>query len=300
MRARPRISTEATLVAVLAATLGWAQSPPRPKTPEVLVPGSRGSKPAKPPKQSGLQVARLVILGTGVEKAEEGGVFKSVNDGERLRTGERVRTGPGALARIQLPWMALTLGAESALFIPPSTILSAVLEAGRAELQAEGDDLLKLRTPEAEVRGRGHVVVRRTGTTTLVMAMTGAFRVETTKGLVLSVAQGQGVLAPAQGSPDGPNDLPAPPASVYPGEDPVYLKRGAEVALRFTSPYKRHHVQVMAFDGGEIVVDRDVGVSPQSLRVPWLGTWRVRLSSVDERGLEGAPAVTGYVVVVDQ
>ena len=74
---------------------------------------------------------------------------------------------------------------------------------------AEGDDLLKLRTPETEVRGRGHVVVRRTGTTTLVMAMAGAFRVETTKGLVLSVAQGQGVVAPAEGSPDGPNDLPA-------------------------------------------------------------------------------------------
>ena len=294
------IDTGAVVVALFAAALGWAQDMPRPKTPEVMPPGARGQKAVKPPKQSGLQVARLVILGTGVEKAEEGGVFKSVSDGERLRTGERVRTGPGALARVQLPWMALTLGAESALFIPPSTILSAVLEDGRAELQAEGDDLLKLRTPEAEVRGRGHVVVRRTGSTTLVMAMTGAFRVETTKGLVLSVAQGQGVLAPAQGSPDGPNDLPGPPEGVFPGDDPVYVKRGAEVALRFTSPHKRHHVQVMAFDGGEIVVDKDLGVSPQTLRVPWLGTWRVRLSSVDERGLEGAPAVTGYLVVVDQ
>lgn len=288
------------MAALFAATLGSAQDkPPRPKRPDVLPPGS-GTKATKPPKQAGLQVARLVIFGTGVEKAEGTGAFKGVSDGERLRTGERVRTGPGALARMQLPWMALTLGAESALFIPPSTILSAVLEDGRAELSAEGDDLLKLRTPETEVRGRGHVVVRRTGTTTLVMAVAGAFRVETTKGLVLSVAQGQGVVAPAVGSPDGPNDLPPPPQSVFPGADPVYLKRGGEVPLRFTSPYKRHHVQVRAFDGGEIVVDRDVGVSPQKLRVPWLGTWQVRLSSVDELGLEGTPAVTGYVVVVDE
>jgi hypothetical protein len=281
---------------ILAAALGSAQTPPRPKAPEVVLPGS--STP-KAPKQSGVQVARLVILGAGVEKAAEGGVFKSVGDGERLHTGERLRTGPGALARMQLPWMALTLGAESVLFIPPSTILSAVLEAGRAELSAEGDDLLKLRTPEAEVRGRGRLVVRRTGTTTLVMAMAGAFRVET-KALVLSVAQGQGVVAPAAGSPDGPNNLPDPPTEVYPGEDPVFVKRGAVVALRFTSPYKRHHVQVVAFDGAEIVVDRDVGLSPQTLRVPWLGTWRVRVSSVDDRGLEGPPAVTGYLVVVDE
>jgi hypothetical protein len=72
------------------------------------------------------------------------------------------------------------------------------------------------------------------------------------------------------------------------------------VALHFTSEAQKHHLQVLAFDGTDIVVDRDVGLSPQKLRVPWLGTWRVRLSSVDPRGLEGPSAATGYVVVVEE
>ena len=196
--------------------------------------------------------------------------------------------------------MALTLGAESTLFVPPTHILGAVLEDGRAELYAEGNDLLKVRTPEGEVRGRGRLIVRRMGTTTLVMGLAGAFRFEGKGGVVLPFPQGQGVVALADGTLDGPNDLPPPPTAVFPGNDPVYVERGQDVPLRFTSTFKRHHVQVLAFDGDDIVVDRDVGLSPDTLRVPWPGTWRVRLSSVDERGLEGPAASTGYIVVVEE
>lgn len=267
-----------------------------PKPPEVLPPGSR----VKKPKESRLPVARLTILGQGVERADETAVFKPVKDGDRLRTGDRVRTGPGALARMQLPWMALTLGAESLLFVPPTAILAAVLENGRAELYAEGNDLLKISTPEGEVRGRGRLVVRRNGTTTLVMAMAGAFRFEGKGGVILPVAQGQGLVATTDGQLDGPAELPPAPTAVWPGDDPVYLKRDQEVTMRFTSSARKHHLQVLAFDGNDIVVDRDIGLSPQAFRVPWLGTWRVRLSSVDERNLEGPASSTGYLVVVEE
>jgi hypothetical protein len=245
-------------------------------------------------------VARLTILGQGVERADETDVFKPVKDGDTLRTGDRLRTGPGALARMQLPWMALTLGASSTLHIPPNAILGAVLQDGRAELYAEGNDLLKIRTPEGEVRGRGRLVVRRTGNTTLVMGLAGAFRFEGRGGVVLPVSQGEGLVASADGTLDGPNDLPPAPAGVFPGDDPVYVKQGQEAAVRFESRYARHHLQVLGFDSGEIVVDRDIGASPQTLRVPWIGTWRVRVASVDERGLEGPAASTGYVVVVEE
>jgi hypothetical protein len=282
---------------VLALLLQAPAFPPSiraPRPPEVLPPTSRKAK------ESRLPVARLTILGLGVERADESGIFKPVKDGDRLRTGDRVRTGPGALARMQLPWMALTLGAESTLHIPPTAILAAVLEHGRAELYAEGNDVLKIRTPEGEVRGRGRLVVRREGTNTLVMAMAGAFRFEGKGGVILAVAQGQGLVAQGDGQLDGPTELPPPPTSVSPGDDPVYAKRDQDVALHFTSEAQKHHLQVLAFDGTDIVVDRDVGLSPQKLRVPWLGTWRVRLSSVDPRGLEGPSAATGYVVVVEE
>ena len=294
----PRLVPAALLLlaAVSAPAQAPVPAPARPRSPQVLPPGTA----VKKPKESRLPVARLTILGQGVERADESGVFKSVKDGDALRTGDRLRTGPGALARMQLPWMALTLGAESTLFVPPTAILGAVLQDGRAELYAEGNDLLKIRTPEGEVRGRGRLVVRRTGTTTFVMGLAGAFRFEGRGGVVLPLAQGEGLVATADGTLDGPNDLPPPPTGVHPGDDPVFVKQGQETSLRFRSTYARHHLQVLGFDSGEIVVDRDVALSPQTLRVPWIGTWRVRLSSVDERGLEGPSGATGYVVVVEE
>jgi hypothetical protein len=262
----------------------------------VLPPGSGTKKP----KESRLPVARLTILGQGVERADETGVFKVVKDGDTLRTGDRLRTGPAALARMELPWMALTLGAESTLFVPPSAILGAVLQDGRAELYAEGNDVLKIRTPEGEVRGRGRLVVRRSGTATYVMGMAGAFRFEGKGGVILPLAQGEGLVARADGGLDGPNELPPPPDGVYPGDDPVYVKQGQDATVRFLSPFARHHLQVLGFDSGEIVVDKDIDLSPQNFQLPWIGTWRVRLSSVDDRGLEGPSAATGYMVVVEE
>jgi hypothetical protein len=114
------------------------------------------------------------------------------------------------------------------------------------------------------------------------------------------VAQGQGLVAQGDGQLDGPVELPPPPAAVFPGDDPVYARRDQDVGLSFTSDARKHHLQVLAFDSTDIVVDRDIGLSPETLRVPWLGTWRLRLSSVDARGLEGASTATGYLVVVEE
>jgi hypothetical protein len=285
-------------VRLLALLLAAFFAPvPAAAQPRILPPRPKAAKPAD--LRPGIPVARLLILGSGVEKAAHGEPFRPVADGDRLRTGDRIRTGPGALARIQLPWMALTVGADSELLIPPSAILSAVLERGRAELAAEGNDLLKLRTPEGEIRGRGRLVVRRDGTATLVMGLAGAFRVEAA-GKVMAVPQGQGVIMRAGSPPEGPLDLPPPPTDVAPGEDPVYLKREGTLRVAFAATEPRHHLQVRALDGGEVVVDRDLGTPPHAVRVPWIGTWRVQVSSVDARGLEGPPSPPGYVVVVEE
>ena len=286
-----------------AATLGIGLTRAAPGQVTVLPPGPRAPKSAPAPKPSslpaGIPVATLVVLGSGVEKADVTGAWKTAGDGERLRTGERVRTGPAAVVRLELPWMALNLGSASELFVPPSPVLSAVLERGRAELFAEGTDLLKLRTPESEVRGRGRLVVRRERDTTLVMAMAGAFRVEGS-GKFVSLAQGQGLVVPAGAAPREPVDLPRPPDGVAPGADPVYVRQGQPLTVSFRSPRARHHLQVLAFEGAEIQVEGDVGASPQAVRIPWLGTYRLLVSSIDDRGLEGPPSAPGYAVVVEE
>jgi hypothetical protein len=36
------------------------------------------------------------------------------------------------------------------------------------------------------------------------------------------------------------------------------------------------------------------------MTIPWLGTYRWRVSSRDERGLEGVPSPFGYICVVEK
>jgi hypothetical protein len=49
-----------------------------------------------------------------------------------------------------------------------------------------------------------------------------------------------------------------------------------------------------------ILLERDVGASPQTIAIPWLGTFRWRVSARDARDLEGIPSAEGLVCVVDE
>jgi hypothetical protein len=61
-----------------------------------------------------------------------------------------------------------------------------------------------------------------------------------------------------------------------------------------------HHVQVLDFDSDQVLLARDTGPSPLSLRIPWLGTYRWRVSARDARGIEGLPSRPGYICVVEK
>lgn len=268
----------------------------------VLAGAATAAPAAKPGKAAGIPVATLVFAEKLVEKealASQG--WRKIREGERFRTGDRVRVGLEALARFEFPWMSLTAGPDTVLHIPAERILSAVLDEGRAELLAPGRQIVKVRTAAVEVRGEGRVVVRRNAQwgTVLVMAMEGSLRVEAA-GKTAVLATGEGTLV-RDGEPPGPAvKLGPPPDKLWPGADPIYVQKGQDLRLNWRSPGTAHHLQVLPIDSNDPLISRDVGASPYPLAIAWLGTYRWRVATRDERGFEGLPSAFGYICVVDR
>ncbi|HEY7514543.1 MAG TPA: hypothetical protein VIC87_08695 [Vicinamibacteria bacterium] len=260
-------------------------------------------KPAALPSAAGIAVAKLTYVDRVVERESipnpEGG-WRPLKEGDAVRTGDRLRTSPEAVARIQFPWMSVTAGPSTTLHIPASMILSTVLDEGRAEFEAGDREIMKVRTAEAEIRGAGRIVVRRSREKTLVMAMAlgGTFRVEA-KGDVTVLRQGEGTFVRDGKPPAPPVKIPDPPKVLHPGADPVYVRKGEPVVLKF-APSGPAYVQILPMHGPEVLIARDVASSPATLGIPWEGTYRWRVSSRNDQGFEGLPSEDGVVCVVDR
>jgi len=273
------------LVGVLLASMGPTTQR---KTPKVVV-------PSPPPR---VPVARVSSLGK-VEYAPPGGTWKVAPEGYRLQTGDRLRTGPDSLAHIAFPWMALRAGPNSIVAIPEGLVLSTVLELGRVELRADGGEIIKLQTSEAEIRGAGRIVVRREGSTTFVATLDGSFRLESA-GKTTFVKRGEGSIV-KEGLPASPaTQLPPAPAKLKPGQDAFYVRQGEPASLSWTSEASSHHLQVLPINSDEVVIEQDVKLPPQRVMIPWLGTFRWHVSSRDSRGLEGRPSEDGLICVVER
>ncbi len=256
--------------------------------------------PASPPSAAGIAVATLTYVDRMVERESIPNPlgWQPLKEGDAVRTGDRIRTSPESLARLQFPWMSVTAGPSTILHIPASMILSTVLDQGRAEFEAGSREIMKVRTAEAEIRGAGRIVVRRERDKTLVMAMAlnGTFRVEA-KGDVTVLQQGEGTLIRDGQPPSAPVKLPEAPKVVYPGEDPVYVRKGEPVALLFT-PGGPAYIQILPLHGPEVLIAREVASSPATLGIPWEGTYRWRASVRDSQGFEGLPSGDGLICVV--
>jgi hypothetical protein len=256
------------------------------------------SRPTPPP--SGIPVARVFVTGETAEHTNSKQDWSRIEDGFRLKTGDRVRTGPSAVLRIEFPWMAITAAPFSRVSIPAGTVLATVLEEGRVELRGQGSDIIKLRTADAQIRGRGHAIVRRYEGRTLLSVLEGNFSVES-GGEALPVVAGEGVRITAGGRPAlGP--LPAAPRRVTPGLDPTYVVKGKGVPLVWNAAgaAAAYHLQVLATDSDAVLLERDVAASPDTVLLPWLGTYRWRVAQLDASGLEGKPSAEGFVCVVEQ
>ena len=255
--------------------------------------------PASAPAQSrtGIPVATISFAENTVERSETGGDWTEIQEGYRLKTGEQLRTASGALARVEFPWMKVLLSGSSELAIPGSLVLSLELRGGRVEILSEGD-IIKLLSNGAEVRGQGRAVVRQVGSTTVVATIDGQFRVQAAGGTV-SLKSNQGTVVASDGRPTVPEALPAPPETLDPGADPLYADKGKPIELTWSPSQGEYRIQVLPIHSDEVLIDKDVAGSPQSVAIPWLGTFRWRDSARDDRGLEGVPSGEGLVCVVE-
>jgi hypothetical protein len=253
--------------------------------------------PAAATAQETLALARLSLLERKVELSKNGATWQAAVEGGPLQIGEALRTGPDAVARLELPWMTLTLGPGSTLRFPDAFLLSASLERGRALVEAQDRDALKVVTEEAEVRGRGRAVVRRQGRETLVTCLAGRFYVQGGETTV-TLAASRGTVVRSGRAPSAPEDLPAPPSQgLWPGKDPVYVAPGEPLELRWKGDAAAYQLELLPVGSDVVLLQRDVTASPARIEVPWEGAFRWRVSARTAGGLEGVPSEDGLIAV---
>jgi hypothetical protein len=267
-----------------------------------LAPATAREVRAIKPPATGIAVATLAYLDKLVEReAATGKGWQRLTEGESIHTGDRIRTAPDGMARLKYPWMSLTAGPSTVVHIPAGFILSTVLDEGRAELLAQGREIIKVRTAEAEIRGEGRLIVRREQERTMVMAMAldGTFRVEAS-GAAVVLHAGEGTVIQDGQRPEPPAKLPQAPTTLQPGQDPVYVTRGEPVRLSWSPTAAAHHIQLLPLGSEEALIEKDVSGPPQALTFSLLGTYRWRVSSRDARGIESRPSAPGYICVVEK
>jgi hypothetical protein len=262
--------------------------------------GAPAPVPARPPG-AGVSIGELAWADGDVERAElpEKSSWRRLAPGDALRTGDTFRTSGEATVRFDFPWMAVSLGPSTMLTIPASTVLSTVLEQGRAEFAGPGRDIVKIRVGDGEVRGGGRLVLRRSVGRTSASVLEGSFRVRAA-GRTVAVGAGQGTVVVDGRPPEAPAPLPPPPRGLRPGKDPVYVRSGQPVELRWTAAGPSHHVEILALEKDDVLLARDWAAPPLRLGIPWLGTYRWRVSVRDARGVEGRPSDDGLICSVDR
>jgi len=244
-----------------------------------------------------LALARLSLVERKVELEKKGAKWQAAVEGGPLQVGEALRTGPDAVARLELPWMALTLSPGSSLRFPDAFLLQATLDSGRALVEAPSIEALKIITEEAEVRGQGRAVVRRQGRSTLVTCLAGRFFVEA-QGSVVSLTPGRGTVVAAGRAPGAAQDVPeAPSAGMWPAQDPVFVAPAEALELRWKGSAPSYQLELLPVGSDVVLLQRDVTGSPVKIEVPWEGAFRWRVSARDARGLEGVPSADGLIAV---
>jgi hypothetical protein len=192
--------------------------------------------------------------------------------------------------------MALTLSSGAYLRFPNALLLSAALENGRALVESETRDSMKLVTKEVEVRGRGRAVVRRRERATLVTCLAGRFRVASVRGSA-SLAPGQACVALAGQAPGAPAAAPAAPGGLWPGADPAYVERGEPIELRWSGGAPAYQLELLPVGSDVVLLQRDVMGPPARIVIPWHGAFRWRVSARDAQGVEGSPSEEGLIAV---
>jgi hypothetical protein len=256
---------------------------------------------AAAPKGPSIAASALARLGYVERRVElgKGTTLGAAAENGSLRFGETIRTAADGMARLDFAWMSITLSPSSVLSFPDELVLHARLEQGRVVVASGRREMLKLVTPEGEVRGTGRAIVRRAGETTLVSCVDGKLLVSGANRTV-TVPAGKGAIVRAGQAPQGPLDLPAAPSGLKPGSDPLYVTADDPVGLRWEPRGNAYSVELLPVGGDTILMQRDAAAPEVSFAIAWPGAFRFRVAARDPRGLEGLPSGDGQIVVEDK
>jgi hypothetical protein len=72
------------------------------------------------------------------------------------------------------------------------------------------------------------------------------------------------------------------------------------VDLRWKSGGPSHRFEILALKADEVLLGLDVGAPPIRVEIPWLGTYRWRVSARDPRGIESPPSAEGLICSVER
>jgi hypothetical protein len=285
-----RAARSATLAALLLSAAGSGAPSPAPAPTPTPTPRSKGA---------GIGIGSLTWLDREIERAElpAKSSWQRLREGDKVRTGDSFKTGSDATARLEFPWMAVTLGGGTLLTIPASSVLSTVLEQGRAEFSGEGRDMVKIKVGDGEVRGGGRLVLRRSVGRTSAAVLEGSFRLRAA-GRTVEIKGGEGTVIQDGRPPEPPRPLPAAPGGLEPGKDAAYVRTGQPVELRWTGGPTPFHLELLALDRDQVLLARDVSAPPVRLELPWLGTYRWRVIARDASGVESRPSSEGLLCSV--
>lgn len=284
----------AAVVAALALAAVGVPAPQEPAAVPTPTPSPR-------PRGAGIEIGTLAWLDRELQRAElpAKSSWQRLREGAALRTGDSYRTGADGTALLEFPWMTVTLGGSTLFTIPASSVLSTVLEQGRAEFAGPGRDIVKIEIGDAQVRGGGRLVLRRSIGRTSAAVLEGRFRVRSA-GRTVEIEAGQGTVVGDGQRPEPPQPLPKAPSDLDPGDDPVYVRSGQAAELRWAASGPAHHVEVLALDRDLVLLARDVQAPPLRVELPWPGTYRWRVAARDARGVESRPSSTGLICSVER
>src|SRR5262252_434163 len=100
----------------------WSERSRRGLAAGLLLLASAAAHGEAPPAKRALELARLRLVEHKVDLGRRNARWQGAVEGEAIALGDALRTGPDALARLELPWMALTLSPDSTLRFPDALL----------------------------------------------------------------------------------------------------------------------------------------------------------------------------------
>lgn len=260
-------------------------------------PAQAQSGKARNPATAALEVAKMGFPYGGVQVLKPGGAWVPAVEGEPLSAGDRVRTLAGGTARLEFPWTVVALGDGTEVSIVKNRVLTLQLDSGRIDVDPE-EALLRIVTAEASISGTGRTLVRREGDTTFVGSHYGGANVEAL-GAIVRLGVNRGTTVRPDSVPAEARLLEPAPRVVSPASDPRYVQPEQDVQLTWTGLGSTYHLEILPIDSDIPVLSLDLDATEFTVRLPWLGTYRWRVSG-RTGPVESEASGEGLICVVEK